>query len=97
MAQTGQTQEGKVELDAGLEGLGDWLANYAGRGITGRYWDAGGNLQKAIADTRNLLQGDNINWGKVNKAVRWLGVNFEEEVQEVEREKGEPGPCNIGG
>ncbi len=87
MAQTGQTKEGKVELDAGLEALGDWLSNYAGRGITGRYWDAGGNLQKAIAETRNLLQGDKINWDKVNKDVHWLGVNFEEEVRDVERDK----------
>jgi len=87
MAQTGQTQEGKVELDAGLEALGDWLSNYAGRGITGRYWDAGGNLQKAIADTRNLLQGDKINWDKVNKDVHWLGVNFEQEVRDVDRDK----------
>jgi len=52
MAQTGQIQEGKVELDAGLEALGDWLAAFAGK-----YWDPSGNLQKGIADTRTLLQG----------------------------------------
>ncbi len=97
MAQTGQTKEGTAELDAGLKALGAWLSRFAGRGTTGQYWDPGGNLQKAIADTRNLLQGDKINWDKVNKAVRWLGVNFEEEVQEVQREQSEPGPCNIGG
>jgi len=95
IAQTGQTKEGTAELDAGLKALGAWLSSFAGRGITGQYWDPGGNLQKAIADTRNLLQGDKINWDKVNKAVRWLGVNFEEEVREVHREKSEPGPCNF--
>ena len=95
IAQTGQTKEGTAELDAGLKALGAWLSRFAGRGITGQYWDPGGNLQKAIADTRNLLQGDKINWDKVNKAVRWLGVNFEEEVREVHREKSEPGPCNF--
>ncbi len=95
IAQTGQTKEGTAELDAGLKALGAWLSSFAGRGITGQYWDPGGNLQKAIADTRNLLQGDKINWDKVNKAVRWLGVNFEEEVREVQREKREPGPCNF--
>jgi len=87
MAQTGQTQEGKVELDAGLKALGDWLAAFAGRGITGRYWDPSGNLQKGIADTRNLLQGGLINLDKVNKDVHWLGVNFEEEVRDVGRDK----------
>ena len=97
IAQTGQTKEGTAELDAGLKALRAWFSRFAGSGTTGRFWDPSGNLQKAIADTRNLLQGDKINWDKVNKAVQWLGVNFEEEVREVQREKSEPGPCNIGG
>ncbi len=87
MAQTGQTQEGKAELDAGLKALGDWLAAFAGRGTTGQYWDPSGKLQKGIADTRTLLQGDKINWDKVNDNVRWLGVNFEEEVRDVRQDK----------
>jgi len=87
MVQTGQTQEVKVELDAGLKALGDWLAAFAGRGITGQYWDPSGNLQKGIADTRALLEGGFINWDKVNDKVRWLGVNFEQEVREVRSDK----------
>jgi len=87
MAQTGQTKEGTAELDAGLKALGAWLSSFAGRGTTGQYWDPSGNLQKAIADTRNLLQGGLINWDKVNKGVRWLGVNFEQEVRDVRRDK----------
>jgi len=87
MAQTGQTQEGKVELDAGLKALGDWLVAFAGRGYTGQYWDPSGNLQKGIADTRTLLQGEKTNWKKVNDNVRWLGVNFEQEVRDVRSDK----------
>ena len=87
MAQTGQTKEGTAELDAGLKALGAWLSSFAGRGTTGQYWDPDGNLQKAIADTRNLLPGDKINWDKVNKDVHWLGVNFEEEVRDVHLEE----------
>lgn len=87
MAQTGQTKEGTAELDAGLKALGAWLSSFAGRGTTGQYWDPGGNLQKAIADTRNLLQGDKINWDKVNDNVGSLGVNFEQEVRDVRSDK----------
>jgi len=87
MAQTGQTQEGKVELDAGLKALGDWLSSFAGRGVVGQYWDPSGNLQKGIADTRTLLKEKKINWDKVNENVQWLGVNFEEEVREVLRQR----------
>ncbi len=83
MAQTGQTQEGKAALDAGLKALGDWLAAFDGSSDTGQYWYPSGNLQKGIADTRNLLQGDSINWDKVNDNVRWLGVKFEQEVRDV--------------
>jgi tetratricopeptide (TPR) repeat protein len=83
MAQTGQTKDGTAELDAGLEAMGAWLSSFAGRGNTGQYWDPSGKLQKAISDTRNLLQGDGINWAKVKKDVHRLGVNFEQEVQDV--------------
>ncbi len=87
MAQTGQTRKGTAVLDAGLKNLGTWLAAFAGRGITGQYWDPSGNLQKGIADTRTLLQGEKINWDKVNENVQWLGVNFEQEVRDVERDE----------
>ncbi len=42
MAQTGQTKEGTVELDAGLKALGAWLSSSAGRGSTAQFWDPGG-------------------------------------------------------
>jgi len=99
MAQTGQTKEGTAELDAGLKALGAWLSSSAGRGHMSQYWDPSGNLQKGIADTRALLNradvsypqmmlwGGLINWDKVNKDVHWLGVNFEQELRDVGRDK----------
>ncbi len=99
MAQTGQTKKGTAELDAGLKALGAWLSSSAGRGHMGQYWDPSGNLQKGIADTRALLNradvsypqmmlwGGLINWDKVNKDVHWLGVNFEQELRDVGRDK----------
>ena len=87
MVQTGQTKEGTAELDAGLEALGAWLSSSDGRGITGQYWDPDGTLQKAVASTRILLQGNKINWDTVNKDVHWLGVNFEQEARDVHRDK----------
>ena len=83
MAQTGQTKEGTAELKSGLEELGSWLAGFAGRGATGGYWDPSGDLKNAIADTRNLLRGDKINWDKVNEDVQGLGVKFEQETRDV--------------
>jgi len=75
------------ELDAGLEALNAWLVDLPGSHPDGLYWDPDGRLRKGIAETRELLRADRINWDKVEKDVRWLAVNFEEEAQEVFREK----------
>ena len=87
MAKTGQTKEGTAALDAGLKVLGTWLAGFAGRGSTGRYWDPGRRLQRAIADTQKLLQADRIDWDRVNRDVHWLAVNFEQEARDVRTQK----------
>ena len=75
------------ELDAGLEALNAWLVDLPGSHPDGQYWDTDGQLRKGIADTRELLRADRINWEKVEEDVRWLAVNFEDEAQEVLREK----------
>ena len=77
----------QTELDAGLEALNAWLVGLPGSDPDGQYWDIDGHLRKGIAGTRELLQADRINWDKVEKDIRWLAVNFEEEAQEVLREK----------
>ena len=87
MAKGGQTREGTAELEAGLKVLGTWLSGFAGRGSTGRYWDPGRRLQKAIADTRALLQADRIDWDRVNRDVHSLALNFEQEVRDVQSQR----------
>ncbi len=75
------------ELDAGLEALNAWLVGLPGSHPDGQYWDTDGRLRKGIAETRELLRAARINWDKVEKDVRWLAVNFEDEGQAVLREK----------
>jgi tetratricopeptide (TPR) repeat protein len=87
MAKAGQTTEGAAELEAGLKVLGTWLSGFAGRGTTGRYWDPGRRLQRAIADTRALLQPDRIDWDRVNRDVHSLALNFEQEVRDVQSQR----------
>ena len=87
MSQNGQRREGTAELDAGLEKLGVWLDTLPGRAQDGQYWDPGGHLQRGIAETRGLLQAERIDWARVDENVQWLGVNFDEEIEEVRREK----------
>jgi len=87
MYQNGKEREGIAELDAGLEGLEIWLESLSGQGQAGEYWDPGGHLQKSIAETRRLLREERISLARVDENVRWLGKNFEAEIDEARHDK----------
>jgi len=58
-------------------------------------WDPAGNLRRAIAETQGLLREDSINLARVDENVRWLGENFEDEIEEVKEDKHPGGTeCN---
>ncbi|MEE8115446.1 MAG: hypothetical protein V3T23_13965 [Nitrososphaerales archaeon] len=81
-ARTGKIEEGKAELDVGLEALHNWLANLW-RQLDGDLWDTRGLLRKVIVDIRNQLQSDRISWDRVDQSVRQLALEFEEEGRGV--------------
>ena len=87
MAQNGRRKAGITELQSGLKGLGNWLDNITWEGVDGQYWDPDGHLKKGIVQTQGLLREENINIAKVNENVRWLGKEFEEEIEEVKDDK----------
>ncbi len=87
MAQNGRRREGIAELESGLKGLGNWLDSMPWQGFDGQYWDPGGRLKKGIVETQDLLRGEKINLAKLDENVRWLGKEFEEEIEEVRRDK----------
>ena len=81
-ARTGQIKEGKVELDAGLEALHSWLDNLW-KTRDGQFWDPRGLLRKAIVDIRGQLQSDRVDWNRVDRSIRRLALNFEQEGRGV--------------
>ncbi len=87
MAQNGRRKAGIAELQSGLTGLGNWLDNITWEGADGQYWDPDGHLKKGIVQTQDLLSEENINIAKVDKSVRWLGKEFEEEIEQVRDDK----------
>lgn len=60
-----------------------------GQGQEGQYWYPGSHLQKSIAETRSLLREERINLARVDENVRWLGKNFEAEIEEVRHDTGQ--------
>ncbi len=88
MSQNGGRREGIAELRAGLKGLRIWLETLPDQSPRdGQYWDPAGLLMRAIVDTQGLLREDSINLARVDENVRWLGDNFEDEIEEVKEDK----------
>ncbi len=87
MAQNGRRKDGITELESGLKGLEYWLDNITWQGADGQYWDPDGHLKKGIVEIRGLLREENINISKVDESVRWLGREFEEEIEQVRDDK----------
>jgi len=87
LSQTGRTREGKAELVAGLNGMERWLdttrSSNAGRA---EFWDPGDYLANEIAQTLKLLQAEEINWREIDENVVRLAKNFDDEIDEVERD-----------
>ena len=87
MSQTGRTREGKAELVAGLNGLGSWLdtTRRSNAGMA-EFWDPGDYLANEIAQTIKLLQGEEVNWRKIDENVVRLAKDFDDEIDEVQRD-----------
>ena len=87
MSQNGDRKAGKGELVDGLNGLGQWLQMTRHSTSTGSFWDPGDYLAKEIGETLKLLEAEEVNWQAVNENVVRLARNFDEEIDEVKRDK----------
>ena len=88
MSQNGRSREGTAELVDGLKGLGNWLdtTRYSST-RKGEFWDPADVLAKRIAQTLTMLQAEEINRRAITENVVWLARNFDEEIDEVKRDK----------
>jgi len=87
MAQTGNTREGKAELEAGLKGLGVWLQKLVSETLDGQFWDPDDRLANGISQLRKMLQAERPDWQGIAANVEWLGKALEEEIEEVKDDK----------
>ena len=89
MSQNGDRRAGKGELVDGLKGLGQWLdtIRHSARTRTGELWDPGDYLAKEIGETLTLLQAEEVDWRAINESVVSLARNFDDEIDEVKRDK----------
>ncbi len=85
MAQTGNTREGKAELEAGLKGLAAWLESLPGSGREGELWDPGHRIANGISELLKMVQVERPDWQGIATNVEWLGKALEEEIDNVTR------------
>ena len=84
MAQTGNTREGKAELEAGLKGLAAWLEGLPGTGLEGELWDPGRRIANGISELLKMVQVERPDWQGIATNVEWLGKALEEEIENVQ-------------
>ena len=87
MSQGGDRRAGKDELVDGLSGLGQWLDTTRHSTPRGELWDPGDYLAKEIAQILKLLRAEEVNWQEINENVVRLARNFDDEIDEVKRDK----------
>jgi len=87
MSESGDRRKGKEELVGGLNELGQWLDTTRHSTRTGELWDPGDYLAQEIGQSLKLLQAEEVNWRAINESMVTLARNFDDEIDEVKRDK----------
>jgi len=86
LGQDGDRPRGLKEIEAGLRGLGDWLDYVERYESEGRYWDPGLHLRKEIQRSLAMIESKNIDWSQLIAGGEQLGREFEEEIDESQKQ-----------
>ena len=87
MAQTGNTREGKAELEVGLKGLAEWLQGLSYDGFEGQFWDPDHRIANGTSQLLKMVQAERPDWQGIAADVEWLGEVLEEEIESVKTDK----------
>lgn len=94
--QKGREAQAVSELEAGLNGLGQWLASLPGSAPQGQYWDPGHYIANKISQTSALVRAEQPDWQAIRDNVKWIGRNLEQEILDVQfqiqQERGDGDP-----
>ncbi len=86
LGQVGDRPRGLREIEAGLRGLGDWLKDLERNHADGLYWDPGLYLRKEIQRSLAMIESRDIKWSKLIASGERLGREFEEEIDESQKQ-----------
>ena len=86
LGQDGDRARGLREIEAGLRGIGDWLDDLERNLPDGLYWDPGLYLRKEIQESLVMIGSRDIKWSKLIASGERLGREFEEEIDESQKQ-----------
>ncbi len=86
LARDGDKPRGLKEIEAGLRGLGAWLDYVERYESEGRYWDPGLYLEKEIQRSLAMIESRDVNWSQLIAGGEQLGREFEEEIDESQKQ-----------
>ncbi len=86
LGRDGDRPRGLKEIEAGLRGLGDWLDYVERYESEGRYWDPGLYLRKEIQRSLAMIESGDINWSHLIARGEQFGREFEEEIDESQKQ-----------
>ena len=87
LAKDGDRQRGVQELHAGLTGLNEWLDYIDRYGHDRVYWDPGDFISSRIQQNLARIDSKEFNWNEVIASAEQVGMDLENEPDEVLREK----------
>lgn len=87
LGREGEQTKGVKEIQAGLEGLGNWLEYIDRYNLDGRFWDPDRHLRLEIERNLKLLSAKDFTWSELTARGEKLGDDFEKEIDFVKRDQ----------
>jgi tetratricopeptide (TPR) repeat protein len=81
LARQGETQKGLQDIDAGMEGIYDFLDHMTDsfRFSFGKDWDPGRDIRSAIERDRAMIASGKIDWPALIADGEWIAMKIERE------------------
>src|SRR5688572_236896 len=87
LARTGDRPAALKEIQAGMQGLHDWLEYMERSRPFTAYWDPLREIRSELEKNLAMIAGKDIAWDQLIASGEWVGKRMEEEIDNVRRDE----------
>jgi tetratricopeptide (TPR) repeat protein len=87
LARTGDRSTALKEIQAGMQGLHDWLEYMERSRPFSAYWDPLREIRSELEKNLAMIKGKDIAWDQLIASGEWIGKRMEEEIENVRRDE----------